>query len=63
MDERSIPNLEFLLQGMADLSKAVSFYKKKLQEENFTEQEAMVFVQSWHNYVLPKLVDNHLKNE
>jgi hypothetical protein len=61
--ERSVPDLEFMLQGMADLAKATNFYRKKLQEEGFSEQEAMVFVQSWHNYVLPKLVDKHLQTQ
>jgi hypothetical protein len=61
--ERSVPDVEFMLQGMADLAKATNFYRKKLQEEGFTEQEAMVFVQSWHNYCLPKLVDKHLQSQ
>lgn len=59
--ERSVPDLEFMLQGMADLATATNFYRKKLQEEGFDDQEAMVFVQSWHNYVLPKLVDKYLQ--
>lgn len=63
MKDRSIPDLEFVLNGMADLAKATNFYRKKLQEEGFTEQEAMVFVQSWHNYVLPILVEKHLSSK
>lgn len=62
-ENRSIPDLEFMLHGMADLAKATNFYRKKLQDEGFSEEEAMVFVQSWHNYVLPKLVDSHLQGK
>lgn len=54
-------DLETVLQGMPDLAKATNYYRKCLQNEGFSEQESMVFVQSWHNYVLPKLVDKQLQ--
>jgi len=58
----SAPDLESMLHGMADMAKATNFYRKKLQDEGFSEQEAMVFVQSWHNYILPILIEKHLRN-
>jgi len=62
-EKRSVPDLEFMLQGMADIAKATNFYRKKLQEEGFDEGEAMAFAISWHDNVLPKLVDKHLQLE
>jgi len=62
MEKRSVPELEFMLQGMKDLAKATNFYKKCLRDEGFEEDEAMVFVQSWHNYVLPTLIETHLSD-
>lgn len=59
----SVPDLEFMLQGMADMSKATNFYKKKLREEGFSEEEAMAFAISWHDNILPKLVDKHLQSQ
>ena len=59
--ERSVPDLEFMLQGMCDIAKATNYYRKKLREEGFTEEEAMAFAISWHANVLPKMVDKHLQ--
>ncbi len=53
---KTIPNLEALLAGMDDIAKAVTFYKKKLEQNGWEKQEAMVFVKSWHDYVLPRLL-------
>tara|TARA_Y100000034_G_scaffold101414_1_gene125719 strand:- start:730 stop:918 length:189 start_codon:yes stop_codon:yes gene_type:complete len=61
--ERSVPEVEFMLQGMADLAKATNYYRKKLQDEGFTAEEAMAFAISWHDNVLPKLVDKHLQGQ
>lgn len=41
---------------MDDIAKAVTFYKKKLEQNGWEKQEAMVFVKSWHDYVLPRLL-------
>ena len=59
----SVPDLEFMLQGMADMATATNFYRKKLQDEGFSEEEAMAFAISWHDNILPKLVDKHLQRQ
>ena len=54
---KKVPKLESLLDGMENIAKAVTFYKKKLEQNGWEKQEAMVFVKSWHDYVLPKLLE------
>lgn len=54
---KKIPKLESLLHGMDDVAKAVTFYKKKLEQNGWEKQEAMVFVKSWHDFLLPRLLE------